>query len=237
MLSRPEHQAAYSPGNSNFPSAENQETESSVGSVPRKKSSDIFPGLKRDGSRPCGHADLAAHEVGARRIDRVILPQQLVHDARPERRRRAYRERIAHRASIKISRPDGHGMFLVKAHGPRVTKAAACSGFCSYAFFECEGGIQAEAFPARFIVAQDVGDDIRRLRRYDTRDWVIFGGEKFRRHCQSATGKSGVSRSEIDQPDPGIAENESSSVVVEILWKIETPFPQFIKGRARADVG
>src|ERR1700730_5004216 len=52
VLSRPEHQAAYWLGNCNFPSAENQEAESSVGSVPRKKSSSTFPVLKRDGSSP-----------------------------------------------------------------------------------------------------------------------------------------------------------------------------------------
>src|SRR5271166_798927 len=126
-------------------------------------------------------------------------------------------------------------MFLVKAHGPRVTKTAACSGFRSYAFFECKRRIHAKAFPARFIVAQDIGDDIRRLRRYDTRDWLKFRSEKLRWHCQSATGKSRVSCRKIDQPDPGIAKNESSTVVVEVFRKIETPFSQFIKRRARAD--
>jgi len=128
----------------------------------------------------------------------VILPQQLVYDCCPERRRRAYRERIAHWAPIKISRPDGHGTFLVKAHGPRVTKAAACSGLRSDAFFECERRTQAEALPTRFIVTQDIRDDIRRLRRYDTLDWVIFGSDQLRWHRQSAAGKSGVGPGEID---------------------------------------
>src|SRR5271165_556537 len=126
-------------------------------------------------------------------------------------------------------------MFLVKAHSPRVTKTAACSGFRSYAFFECKRRIHAKALPARFIVAQDIGDDIRRLRRCDTRDWLKFRSKKLRWHRQAAAGKSGVSRSEIDQPDPSIAKNESSTVFVEVFRKIETPFSQFIKRRARAN--
>src|SRR6202011_4967906 len=127
------------------------------------------------------------------------------------------------------------GTFLVKAHGPRVTKAAACSGLRSDAFFERERRTQAEALPTRFIVTQDIGDDIRRLRRYDTLDWVIFGSDQLCWHRQSAAGKSGVSRGEIDQPDPGITKNESSTVSIEVFRKIETPFPQFIKRGARAD--
>src|SRR5437016_13894376 len=46
------HQPAYSFGNTNFPSAENQSSELSFGSVPLRNNSLIVDLVKRDGSSP-----------------------------------------------------------------------------------------------------------------------------------------------------------------------------------------
>lgn len=51
-FSRLEHQLAYSPGNNNFPSSENQVDESRAGSVSGRNSSVFIPGLNREGKSP-----------------------------------------------------------------------------------------------------------------------------------------------------------------------------------------
>src|SRR5258707_9501837 len=71
-------------------------------------------------------------------IERVIAPEQFLHNGRPEWRGRPDGKRVAHWSSIEIAGPNGDGVFFVETNSPCVAETAAGSGFCRNAFFEGE---------------------------------------------------------------------------------------------------
>src|SRR4029077_4630472 len=164
----------------------------------------------------------------------MIGKEQFLHYGRPEWRGRLYRERVAHRPSLKISGPDSHRVFLVEADRPGVPKTAARTGLRRYPFFESERRPCAKALSARFIITQDIGDDIGRFGRSDPVDHGILGGKKFRPHGQPTSRESGVGGGKIGQADLGVAQNETRTIVREGSGKVESPFLQFMKGGTRA---
>ena len=96
--------------------------------------------LKRDGSSPVVLQIFRANEflIFYRWIERMIAPEQFLHNGCPERCGRPHGKRVAHWSSIEIARPNGDGVFFVEANSPRVPEAAAGSGLCRHAFFEGE---------------------------------------------------------------------------------------------------
>ena len=58
----------------------------------------------------------------------------------------AHGKRVAHWASIKISRPHSDSVFLVKSDSPRIAEAAAGSGLYRHALLERKRRIKAELF-------------------------------------------------------------------------------------------
>jgi len=101
-----------------------------------------------------------------------------MHDSRPKRCRTLNRKRVTHRAAVSISNPDGYGMLLIESTVHASRKPLLVPVWRRFVV-ERQRGIYAEALFARFVIAQNVGDDFRRGGRGDARDWIKFGGEQF----------------------------------------------------------
>ena len=186
----------------------------------------------------CCFANRAAHQfvVFRRQIERVIMREQFLHDRRPERRCCAHSERVAHRSSIEVSRPNGDRVFPVKPHCPGVAKTAACSSLRRDALLEGERRMQSETFLSRLIVAQNVCNDRCRFFRGDAGDRLMFRCEEFRAHGRPAAGQSSVGGGKIHQTRLGISQNKTGTVMLEALWKIEAPLLQLIERWTRAEL-
>src|SRR5262249_56542239 len=85
-----------------------------------------------------GFANVPAHDLPIFDwwIERVIAPEQFLHNRRPERCGRPHGKGVAHWSSIEIASPNGDGEFFVEANSPGAAEAAAGSGLCSHALFE-----------------------------------------------------------------------------------------------------
>src|SRR5262249_38636296 len=111
---------------------------------------------------PCRFANVPAHEflIFYRRIERMIpLPQEFLHNRRPEGCRSPDSKRVADWSSIEIACPNGDGVFFIEANSPRVAKAAAGSGLCRYTLFEGQWRTKPKTFLARVVVAQNISDN------------------------------------------------------------------------------
>jgi hypothetical protein len=93
-------------------------------------------------------------EVCAGPINRLIGSQEAMHHCCPQRRGCADCEGIAHPASIEVPSPHRDRVLLVKADSPSVAETAACAGLDRNTFIERKGRDEAEAFPARIVIAK-----------------------------------------------------------------------------------
>src|SRR5262249_53930588 len=107
-------------------------------------------------------------------IERMIVPEQFLHDSCPKRCGCSDSERVAHWSSIEIACPNSDGVFFVEANSPSVAETAAGSSLCRYALFEGEGRTQPKTFLTRIVIAQNIGDNRCRFSRGNSRDRPMF---------------------------------------------------------------
>src|SRR6202030_3094087 len=93
-------------------------------------------------------------------------------------------------------------------------------------FAECQRRSGAEAFSARLVIGQNVGNDFGRGRGGDAGHRMRLGGQQFWFGGQSAAGQTSVGSCQIDQANLGVAQDESGPVVIEATGKIEAPVLQ-----------
>ena len=223
-LSRLEHQLAYSTGNKSFPSSENRVEESCVGSVFGRNISVIFAGLNRDGNNPVAAQISRFTSPSLGRGDRVIVPQQFVHNSRPQRRGALHSKRVTHRAAIGISNPHGDGVLFVEADGPGISEAAARTGLRSDPFVEGQGRIETQSSFSRASLSHKISVIISVAAVEATAGHgEKFGGQQFWSGRQSAAGQTGVGCGEVGQSNFGVAKDESGTVVIDAAGKIESP--------------